>query len=454
MATVSMIVMAVAGVIVTTALRTRGIYTGGMAAHEHIAAALTTLPPFDAVVLALGSHKSRKLQIPGEDKTGVYHGVTFLREIALGHAPDVAGKRIGIVGGGDVAIDVARSAWRLGAAEVHVIYRRTEEDMPAHKEEIHAAHAEGVQFHFLVNPVSVLGDGQVTGVCLRPQRLAEFDEGGRRRPKAIEGADFDLALDMLVPAIGQTTDFDWMPADDSSVQTTWNSVLKTDDAFQTTRPGVFACGNVLHVHDIADLVTLESQKAGRAAARDVLEGKAPDSPVVSVKNGEGLVYALPQKIRTKIADDITTVYFRVNRIFRNATVYVSGCNGGMAAFKRQHMAPGEMQRIKLPREIFEKSGGEIIISAKATDPDGVASVTVSYQIVTPGNYLPRYLSNVPAGSNIATEVRALNPAFELASNWTTVPMQDDGTLRDLQGGDSVWTVALSLIHISEPTRPH
>ncbi|MFZ2517850.1 MAG: FAD-dependent oxidoreductase, partial [Anaerolineae bacterium] len=206
---------------------------------------VTTLPPFDAVVLALGSHKSRKLQIPGEDKTGVYHGVTFLREIALGHAPDVAGKRIGIVGGGDVAIDVARSAWRLGAAEVHVIYRRTEEDMPAHKEEIHAAHAEGVQFHFLVNPVSVLGDGQVTGVCLRPQRLAEFDEGGRRRPKAIEGADFDLALDMLVPAIGQTTDFDWIPAGDASVQTNWNSVLKTDDAFQTTRPGVFACGDAV-----------------------------------------------------------------------------------------------------------------------------------------------------------------------------------------------------------------
>ena len=117
--------------------------------------------------------------------------------------------------------------------------------MPAHKEEIHAAHVEGIQFHFLVNPVSVLGDQQVTGVRLRPQRLAEFDDGGRRRPKAIEGADFDLALDMLVPAIGQTTDFDWMPAGDSSVQTNWNSVLKTDDTLQTTRAGVFACGDAV-----------------------------------------------------------------------------------------------------------------------------------------------------------------------------------------------------------------
>ena len=206
---------------------------------------MTSLPPFDAVILALGAHKSRKLQIPGEDKPGVYHGVKFLREIALGQPPEVAGKRIGIVGGGDVAIDVARSAWRLGAAEVHVIYRRTEDDMPAHKEEIHAAHVEGIQFHFLVNPVAVLGDTQVTGVRLRPQRLAEFDEGGRRRPKAIEGADFDLALDMLVPAIGQTTDFDWMPAGDSSVQTNWNSVLKTDDTLQTTRAGVFACGDAV-----------------------------------------------------------------------------------------------------------------------------------------------------------------------------------------------------------------
>jgi pyruvate/2-oxoglutarate dehydrogenase complex dihydrolipoamide dehydrogenase (E3) component len=133
----------------------------------------------------------------------------------------------------------------LGAAEVHVIYRREKEDMPAHKEEIEFAEAEGVQFHFLTNPVEVLGEGKVTGVRIRPQRLAEFDEGGRRRPRPIEGADFELAIDMLVPAIGQTTDFGWIPSGDESVKTNWDSVIQCDDAFQTTRPGVFACGDAV-----------------------------------------------------------------------------------------------------------------------------------------------------------------------------------------------------------------
>ena len=89
---------------------------------------------YAAIVLALGAHKSQRLGMPGEDKDGVYHGVTFLRDIAMNRAPDVDGKRLVIVGGGDVAIDSARSAWRLGAAEVHVVYRREEKDMPAHRE--------------------------------------------------------------------------------------------------------------------------------------------------------------------------------------------------------------------------------------------------------------------------------------------------------------------------------
>ncbi len=203
------------------------------------------IPAFDAVILALGAHKSRRLKIPGEDKAGVYHGVQFLREIALGRPPEVRGQRVAIVGGGDVAIDVARSAWRLGAAEVHIIYRREKEDMPAHKEEIEFAEAEGVQFHFLTNPVEVLGEDKVTGVRIRPQRLAEFDEGGRRRPRPIEGADFELAIDMLVPAIGQTTDFGWIPPGDESVKTNWDSVIQCDDAFQTTRSGIFACGDAV-----------------------------------------------------------------------------------------------------------------------------------------------------------------------------------------------------------------
>jgi NADH-quinone oxidoreductase subunit F len=196
---------------------------------------------YEAIILALGSHKSQRLGMPGEDKEGVYHGVTFLRDIAMSRAPSVDGKRIVIVGGGDVAVDSARSAWRLGAAEVHVVYRREEKDMPAHREEIEAAKEEGVQFHFLVNPMAVLGHRSVTGVRLQRQTLGEFDNSGRRRPKLIAKSEFDIACDLIIPAIGQYTDFDWMQ--DNSIETERVSRVKVGHAFETSRPGVFAAGD-------------------------------------------------------------------------------------------------------------------------------------------------------------------------------------------------------------------
>lgn len=196
---------------------------------------------YQAIVLALGAHKSQRLAIPGEDKVGVYHGVKFLRDIAMNRAPDIDGKRVVIVGGGDVAIDSARSSWRLGAAEVHVVYRREEKDMPAHREEIEAAKEEGIQFHFLVNPMAVLGHNVVTGIRMQRQTLGEFDSSGRRRPRLIARSEFDIACDIIIPAIGQLTDFDWMM--DNSIETNRVRTFKVGDALETTLPGVFAAGD-------------------------------------------------------------------------------------------------------------------------------------------------------------------------------------------------------------------
>ena len=221
---------------------------------------------FKAVVLALGAHKSRRLGIPGEEKQGVMHGTDFLREIALSgdtrkrtrrHAQAdketwasdvtvserVKDKRVAVVGGGDVAIDAARSAWRLGASEVHVIYRRQRQDMPAHAEEIEAAIHEGIQFHYLANPVRVLGGDHLTGVFVQRQRLAEFDNSGRRRPTPAQGDEFTLDVDVLIPAIGQTTDLGWMS--DGNIETTKASTFAVEEAFNTTRPGVFAAGDAV-----------------------------------------------------------------------------------------------------------------------------------------------------------------------------------------------------------------
>ena len=199
---------------------------------------------FAAVVLAIGAHKTRRLGMPGDDKGGFLGGTEFLRDIALGGKPDVAGKRVAVVGGGDVAIDVARSAWRLGASAVHILYRRTREDMPAYVEEVAAAEAEGIQLHFLVNPTSVAGDGHVSGLVLQHQALGEFDNGARRRPVPMPGTEFTLGCDVVIPAIGQVSDLSCLEAE-KGIQATRGGTLVVGRNLATTLPGVFAAGDAV-----------------------------------------------------------------------------------------------------------------------------------------------------------------------------------------------------------------
>ncbi len=226
---------------------------------------------FEAVVMALGAHKSQHLGVPGEQAAGVYPGVTFLRDIAMNQAPDLKGKRVVIVGGGDVAIDSARSAWRLGAAEVHVIYRREEKDMPAHREEIEAAKEEGIQFQFLVTPVAVLGEGAVAGIRLQRQQLGEYDTSGRRSPQAVEGSEWDIACEVIIPAIGQVTDFGWLPPD--SIETNRMRTFKVGRAYETTVAGVFAAGDcVMGPASVIDAVA-EGQKVATAVDNWLARGK-------------------------------------------------------------------------------------------------------------------------------------------------------------------------------------
>jgi len=198
---------------------------------------------YRAVILAVGAHRSRQLGAPGEDKEGVYHGTKFLRDIALGNAPDLTGKRVAVVGGGDVAIDAVRSAWRLGASEVHLIYRRTRADMPAYKDEVEAAEQEGIQFHFLTNPSRVLGDGHVTGVEIVRQELGAYDASGRRRPQPIPGSEVTMDVDVLIPAIGQEPDLFWV--EDTGIETGRGGTFAVGVGLSTTRMGVFAAGDAV-----------------------------------------------------------------------------------------------------------------------------------------------------------------------------------------------------------------
>ena len=195
---------------------------------------------YAAIVLALGAHRSRRLDVDGEDLPGVYHGVQMLRDIALGKQPDLTGKVVVVVGGGDTAMDAARSAWRLGARDVHIVYRRDRDQMPAIKEEIRGAEEEGVHLHLLQTPVAVLGQDRVTGVRLQRQHLGDFDKSGRRQPVPILGSEFDMSCDVLVPAIGQVT---WV--DDATIALYRGASFKVGRAFEVGVPGVFAAGDAV-----------------------------------------------------------------------------------------------------------------------------------------------------------------------------------------------------------------
>jgi NADH-quinone oxidoreductase subunit F len=223
---------------------------------------------YGAVILAIGAQASGKLRIEGEEMEGVIHGVSFLREVALGNAPDLTGKRVGVVGGGNVAIDAARTAWRLGAGEVHVIYRRRREDMPAYEEEIEAAEEEGVCFHYLTNPIRVVGaaasgaPAEVTGVECLAHELGEFDRSARRRPVAIAGSEFVLELDLLIPAIGQLPDLEGLTGE---VEVRRNQTLAVNEALCTSQQGVFAAGDAV----LGPATVVEAVAQGNQVARVV-----------------------------------------------------------------------------------------------------------------------------------------------------------------------------------------
>lgn len=214
---------------------------------------------FKAVFLGIGSHSSISMGIQGEEDriSGVFKGgIDFLREINLGEPVEI-GDRVIIVGGGNTAIDCARTCVRMGASEVHVVYRRTDKEMPADHLEVEDAAEEGIVFHFLTQPVEILArDGAMMGLrCIRME-LGEPDKSGRRRPVPVEGSEFTMDADTLIPAIGQKTELDFVGPHDGIEVTRWGTIKVDPRSMMTSRPGVFAGGDAVSgpltvVHGIA-----------------------------------------------------------------------------------------------------------------------------------------------------------------------------------------------------------
>ncbi|MEM3577011.1 MAG: NAD(P)-binding protein [Candidatus Bathyarchaeia archaeon] len=231
---------------------------------------------YKAIFLAIGTQKGMKLNVPGEELEGVINAVDFLRAISLGE-PIKVGERVAVIGGGNTAIDAARTAKKLGAKEVMILYRRSREEMPALPHEVAEAEKDGVKFYFLVAPKQIIGEnGKVKAVeCIR-MRLGEPDESGRRKPIPISFSEHQYEVDMVIPALGQVLELSCVPPELLDKEARTPSIKVDFATMETSVKGVFAGGDMA----TGPASIIEAVGAGKKAAVSIhlyLRGQDPRS---------------------------------------------------------------------------------------------------------------------------------------------------------------------------------
>jgi glutamate synthase (NADPH/NADH) small chain len=242
---------------------------------------------FDAVFLGTGAGIEATMNIPGEELEGVWKSTDYLVRANVKEAhrpedkkvvPDI-GKRVAIIGGGDTAVDCARSSIRLGAEEVTIVYRRTEAEMPGNKSERYICVEEGTQINYLQAPVAYIGDGngRVKAMKVIKMELGEPDASGRRRPVTIEGSEFIQEVDTVVLAVGYWPDPLLGDKTENLATHNWGLILADETIGATTREGVFAAGDNVHGPDLVITAIASAHKAAASMAA-YLEGKPITRP--------------------------------------------------------------------------------------------------------------------------------------------------------------------------------
>ena len=270
----------------------------------------------DAVIVAVGAWKSSSMRTPGEELEGVYGGIDFLRAVIKGNAPEI-GEKVAICGGGNTAMDACRTAVRLGAKEVYVVYRRTRAEMPADELEIEEAEEEGVIYKFLTNPLSFNGeDGKVKSITLQVMELGEPDASGRRRPVPVEGKTEEIAVDSVILAIGQKL----VQEDVSELKLNERGNIEADpDFFTTDIDGVFAIGDATNRGASIAIEAIGEADRCAKAVDAFLNGQAIDTrvPYISKRDESTIDYSdrkkesritpkvLPADVRNKNFDEVS-----------------------------------------------------------------------------------------------------------------------------------------------------
>ena len=310
-----------------------------------------------SIILAMGCRERTRgaIAIPGTRPAGVLTAGAAQRYVNMeGWMP---GKRVVILGSGDIGLIMARRMTLEGAKVLACV-----EVMPysggLNRNIVQCLHDYDIPLYLSHTVTDVRGRDRVEQVV-----VSRVDE--RRNP--VPGTEMVFDCDTLLLSVGL------IPENELSRQAGIEMDRRTNGAvvyenMETSIPGVFACGNAAHVHDLVDFVTGESQRAGAAAAACVQNGgDGPDTACLEVKNGDGVSYTLPQRIRARRVEKLCDLFFRVNRVCGDSEIVVTSGDTQIAKFPREHLAPGEMEHIVLPRALLDKAENELTVSIREVE---------------------------------------------------------------------------------------
>ena len=305
-----------------------------------------------SILLAMGCRERTRgaIGIPGTRPAGVFTAGAAQRYVNMeGY---MVGKRVLILGSGDIGLIMARRMTLEGAKVLACV-----EVMPYSgglmRNIVQCLQDYDIPLYLSHTIIDIQGKDRVERAV-----VAKVDEN--RRP--IPGTEMVFDCDTILLSVGLIPENELT----SGAHITLDPRTKGPVVFEnmeTSAPGVFACGNVVHVHDLVDFVTAESQRAGAAAARYAL-GQANDGPAVEITNGEGVGYTVPQKVRPAAVDKKLEIFFRVRQVYGNSAVVVESGGEPLARFKREHLAPGEMEHITLPAALLAKAKGALQVAVE------------------------------------------------------------------------------------------
>jgi NADPH-dependent 2,4-dienoyl-CoA reductase/sulfur reductase-like enzyme len=307
-----------------------------------------------AIIFAMGCRERTRgaIAIPGDRPAGVFTAGAAQRYVNMeGY---MVGKDVVILGSGDIGLIMARRM-TLEGANVHAVVELMPYSNGLNRNIVQCLNDYNIPLYLSHTVTNIKGDGRVESVV-----ISKVDEN--RAP--IEGTEIEFKCDTLLLSVGL------IPENELSKKASVEIDRRTsgpvvNESMETSIEGIFACGNVVHVHDLVDFVTAESQRAGRNAAK-YIKGEIKNSEdYIYIKNGNAINYTVPQKVRVENLDKGIDVFMRVNNVYQDVAIKVKADNKELLSFKRKHMAPGEMEKIMIPKAILEGvNKDEIIISVE------------------------------------------------------------------------------------------